>query len=68
MSKRRIEVSNRYDTIDSFQFKTADIIILDRNIQISWGLIMRTNKAVEFQVLIGYMGYHSENKYISIRL
>ena len=52
MCKRIIELSNKCNTIDTFQLKIAYIIILDRNITIFRGSIVRTNKAVNIQELV----------------
>ena len=59
MSKRRIEVINKKEETESFQLETGEILILDGNTKVSRSSIEKTDKAVEIQVSIGYIGYEA---------
>ena len=66
MSKQKINIHNKCNTINSFQLEIADIIILYGNTKISQGSILESNKTVGIQVSIGYDGYDNVNKYRDI--
>ena len=63
MSKRRIEVINKKEETESFQLEKGEILILDGNTKISRSSIEKTDKAVEIQVSIGYIGYKAWPNY-----
>ena len=57
MSKRKFEVINKSNNKDSFQLEIGEILILDGNLQISRGPMVKRNKVIEIQISIGYIGF-----------